>query len=212
MTFSFTMDRGWIEFDRAVDPAKLNKRMILRIGRATLSNALYMRKQVRRGISDEDYEGNAELTMSIKGEDKPLAGVNRGGGGLFGSISHEQIDAFTAFIGIKRGIKTKSGAEMADLAELLHEGFDIDVTDEMRGLFQAVAQAQAGEIKPGDLRGRAAFIYRKAKGRPIYPLEETTSFLFVPPRPFIERPFSNPAILAKIMDTWRRAAQEALKP
>ena len=206
MSFTFTPDKGWKKFEMAINPARVNAAMITAIYKATAVNAAIVAKEMRKFIKKNEYSANATLTQNLKGSSKALFDT----GLLYQSIQPKMLDKFSAFIGILRQTKTADGKGLANIAEKLHDGFEIRVTPKMRGLFAAIANAQKGKLSPDKLTGRAAFLYRKLK-RPVKALKPGTEKMIVPARPFVERVFFDSAIMARVKMNWARAAQAALK-
>jgi len=152
------------------------------------------------------FEANAELTKEIKEASVPLVGgkVATGGINVFQAISSTMLDDYSVFAGVK------FVSEAYDIAETIHGGAVIPVTEKMRTMFRVLWWASEGSIDPADLTGRAAELWRLKPGG-WYPLEDSTKAIVIPPRPFIERAFADPELRREARRNWELAVSAALR-
>lgn len=160
-------------------------------------------RQLIRG-NQAGYDANAALTKTLKGASVPLVGgkVDTGGISLFQAIRANTLDDYTVFAGVK------FVSEKYDIAETLHEGATIPVTDKMRNLFRVLFFASVGRFDPGALTGRAAELWRLRPGG-WKRLNPSTTAIIIPSRPFIERAFADPGMRREVKENWETALQAA---
>lgn len=176
-----------------------SKPIVMRhVGRATGRNALWLLREIRKGIQAGKFDANAPLTEAIKGSGKPL--VDKGE--LFKSIAMHQQSPTVAFVGILKTDKAYN------LGVALHEGFTVDVTKRMRGLFFVLWLASIGAIPAGDLTGRAADLFQKYKS--WKPLGDKTTAIRVKPRRFIADVFNQKGVQKRIVTNWKNALREGM--
>jgi hypothetical protein len=228
---------AWKRLRVMLDPDRFKREAEKNIAKATRLNAMIIQKEIRQRMKKGGgYSANAALTVMIKHSSKPLIGV--GDNELFKAITYEMIDSFSAFIGVKRSATDKDGEPLVDVAEIVHEGATIAVSDAMRGLFQILATATATDAKtftpkrkgmipmksagkyseppatPASARlvGRAKELYDAVKGRGVVkPLKRSTTAIVIPGRPFIKAVFEDPDVKAKIQHNWKMAIESAVR-
>ncbi len=185
----------WKEWLDAIDPAKLQARLHREVRRATLANALLVKREIRKRIqSGKEYAKNSPLTLAGKApRTKPLVH----GGDLFQAITEYLVDDFTAFVGLNR--KTL-GDEAVNIGIVLHEGAVIpkqgDVTQAMRAAVFAKARENR---KGGKFLEQIASSAQPAKKKWV-----------IPPRPFIKRVVEDKKIRAALDANWSAAVGRAL--
>lgn len=194
----------WRKLQTLLVVAQFNRRLRVHMKRATRTNALLLRKEIRANISEAKYAKsrapNAELTRFIKGSSKPLVDKP---GGLFQSITSVVIDPFRAEVGVKKQ------ARGAQAAIIVHEGAQVNVTPKMRGMFAALADASQGRRDPGSLRGRARELFeRRSEGWKA--LKPGTTVIRIPRRPFIEEVVESNDVRKIIAQNWLQGAAGAL--
>ena len=156
---------------------------------------------VRQEIATGNFEPNKPLTVALKGKNEPLKGDGVGAP-LFKAITSQVINDYTVFIGV---LKT-SGSY--NIAVTIHEGKSIKVTDKMRNMFKLL---WLKEHNPGlILTGRAAELWEKMPGG-WKPLKESTEFIVIPPRKFIENVWDKGEIQEIAKKFWNEALEAALK-
>lgn len=219
----------WQKMRALLNPTKFQAALKKNIRRATEINALIILKEIRKRVQEGGYSANAALTVLIKGSSKPLVGT--GDDELFKAVTHEMVNDFSAFIGVLKSARGKSGEPMVDVAAVIHEGMTIKVTDKMRGLFIALADAtrpperkwdkdpatgrftsRTATRKETPLTGRAKEIFDQIKGRgQVKPLKPSTTQIVIPPRPFIKSVFEDPKIQKRIQENWKKAIDSAIR-
>jgi phage gpG-like protein len=107
----------------------MNRLMNKNLSRATKRNALYMRDQIVLTIRNghEDWEELKPATIARKGSSKPL--IHHGD--LMGSITDVEVGYTEFFIGVLRGVTSRDGTEMVNIAAVHEFGSD-DGTIPMR--------------------------------------------------------------------------------
>ena len=201
---------AWDKFKMIMKGAKFDKLLHENVRRANTYLCLYIVKQIRREIQGGGYEKNAELTTLLKGSTKPLVGP--GDAELFKAITKEIVNDFSAFVGVLRSEKSASGEDLVNIAEVVHEGSTITVTEAMRGMFIAMAAASRGDMPESKLEGRALELYNQLKGRgEIYPLKADTTAITIPARPFVRKVFEDPEVMKRVQDTWAHAMKASFQ-
>lgn len=205
----FRLVGDWRKFARAIDPDRLGPALEANLKKATIVNAMYVIAEIRRRIKRRAYERNSALTVLIKRSSAPLVDD----GDMFNAFTYQVINPTTVFVGILRTSRDSSGQNLANVAELLHEGGAVQVTEAMRNMFSLLASVASGERSKGELTGRAADLAARLKDRikQIKPLKESTKALVIPPRPFFRAVFKDPKVLKKVRKTWEKAVQDTLK-
>lgn len=187
--------KGLKRWLKALDAQHFDKVVRKNIRTATALNGKVGEALLRKTIqSGGKLKPNAPLTVAIKQSKKPLVDS----GQLFQSITSQVHDDFTVFIGVLRA------SESFNLVETLHEGREIKVTPEMRGLFFMLWRASNGEIDPSRLTGRAAALWERKPGGWL-PLNADTEAIVIPSRPFIRIAFANTQMIKLARENWKKA-------
>lgn len=160
-------------------------------------------REIRQNIKRGNYAGsrtpNAPLTRAIKRSSLPLADR----GQLFKAITSKPIDWHSVEIGVVKG------DDRANIALIVHEGVQIPVTDKMRRMFQALAEASDGGRSPSTLTGRAAELWARMSGG-WKALRASTDVIRIPPRPFIREVIEHPAIERFVAENLLKTTQRAI--
>lgn len=163
----------WDRLRRALDSNKFTRALRRNVVPAMGQSAQELQSRVRR---PSGLAPNAALTIMVKGRNDPL----RDTGDLLSSVEVKKQGPFRFVIGVS------GNSRSARLAEFLHEGGQIPVTDAMRNMFRLLWLASIGKLDPGKLRGRARELYaRQPTG--WKPLRPTTSVIRIPARPFLRQ-------------------------
>ena len=184
-----------------MDPTTLTPVLQKEMALATRRAGKLAERKARQIIQEGMLPFNADLTEHIKGSDKPLVDT---GTGIFQAITSSVVSDFEVFVGVLRRDR------FYDIAESLHEGVTIKVTDRMRGMFAVLWQASEGRRDPGTLTGRAAELWARRQGGWL-PLNAGTTVIKIPPRPFLEATFSSPELKKQVKREWDRAVDRAIK-
>lgn len=192
----------WERFNRALDPQRFRRLSRKHLRKATERNGLEavatIRRTIRKGGS---FAANAMLTKEIKGSSKPLVDS---GSGLFQAVT-SKIDTDTSvFVGV---LQTDG---FYNIAKAIHDGVVIPVTPKMRQMFKALWWASIGNLDPSELDGRAAELWKRKPGG-WFPLKDSTVAIVLPPRPFVELAFADPALKKKARANWERAMNSAIR-
>lgn len=192
----------WADFRNVVKPARFQKRLEREVGKAGTRNAKIAEKVMRKVIqTGKGLTGNAALTIAIKGEDKPLVDS----AGLFQAITSRRVKWNEHFIGVLRA----SG--VFNVAEIVHDGLIIPVSERMRNLFFIlwIASLRKADGRPGPtLTGRAAELFERFKS--WKPLKPSTRAIKIPARPFGALTVADAALRKRMEREWNRAVERAL--
>lgn len=132
-------------------------------------------------IRSMKFKENAELTLDLKGENKPPLYET---GDLFEAITVKQINQHSAKIYVPTTHKNYQ------IYKAIHNGTRIKVTEKMRSMFEMLAMASNGVISPTKLTGRAKELWKK-KQKGWKSLDQNTKYIVIPPRPFIRKLFNS---------------------
>jgi hypothetical protein len=192
---SLDFDRGWKRFARATDPEKFRRQLRSNVSAANAKIGSFGKKLVRKTIKEGKLAQNKPLTVFIKGSTKPL--IDRSD--LWQAITFKQPSWHTVFIGVLQR------DEAANIAELLHEGGRIRVTENMRAMFRALWMVSEGKMDAGKLKGRAAELWARRPSAGWLPLSDATDFIEIPARPFIREPLDTNEFKATVKKLWEDA-------
>ena len=183
----FTATGAWFAMQRMLDPQRFNDRLEREVAKATVLNGRIAAKKIRDEIKKGAYEENADLTKILKApKTKPLIGKD---GALWAAIGHEVVDSWSTFVGVIKSVKGRSEEELIDIAEVLHDGQTITVTQQMRDFFKMLTIKTGGAVKP---------------------LKPSTEAIVIPARPFLENALKDPQLAKVINDNWQIAVSNAL--
>lgn len=186
MTLTLTGD--WKKLEKLLTVPYFTKTLMRNMEIATKRICLMYRSDVRGSIKGGMYNPNAPMTAEIKGSKKPLVDD----GDLCNSITYEVSATRTAIEGAT-GIKKSAvsdGKKLYNIAQTLHEGVKIPVTQKMRNYFRA-------RVYAGDRGWRI--------------LSPETTAIVIPPRPFFAMPLANVANQKKYKDQWREAIDKTFE-
>jgi len=193
---------GYKEWQAACDPRRFERVLKKHMRRATELNGAVATKALRETIATgRGMAANAALTVFIKGSSKPLVDF----ADLYGSQTFEVVDDYTVWAGV-----LKQDQEGYNLAQALHDGFQAKVTPAMRGMFFYLWKASTGAIKPEQLTGRAAELWARRPGG-WFPLDEGTTVITTPGRPWVSITFGDPSFKAKVMLNWEQALEAVFR-
>ena len=184
MEIKYTGD--WKGFAALLNPVAFTTRLEREVRRATIINARLVVREIRSEIKSGVPPKNAKLTLLLKKGNKTLVGDDAN---LWNSVGHELIDSFTAFVGVIKSGRGKSAEDMVNIAEALHEGATIKVTNKMRGWFIAQSKKTGGAVRP---------------------LKPTTKVIVIPGRPFIRNVIKRVEVVRTINYNWSTAVSNAL--
>lgn len=198
--FTFKKDKNWKKFQKMLDPKQM-KIIDEELRKANRLSGKIIEAKTRDKIKEGKFKANKALTVFIKGDNKPLIGVESGAH-LFGSITSTEVDPKTVFIGILRT------NDFYNIALKIHEGIEIKVTDKMRGLFLALWKASMGELDRSQLSQRAQDLFDYTKGKRWRPLEASTTKIVIPPRPFINKTIDDDEVREIVRKNWVTALRD----
>lgn len=200
MGFTLRKDRGWAQFQKALDGSKFKRILAKHLRRASRLNGKLAEAAVRTAIRRGVFAANAPLTIMIKGSSKPLVDNND----LANAVSSTLVSDTELFVGF-----TKT-SDLYDIALSVHEGVEIRVTPSMRGLFFALWQASIGKLDSAKLTGRAKELWERQPGGWL-PLKDSTNFISIPARRFLEEAMSDEEFKRRVKQNWERAVEAAVK-
>lgn len=201
-TVKFKKNKNWKKYERAIRPSRIKKLVDQNMRLATMLNGKILEQRIRESITKGQYKKNAPLTIAIKGENKPLVGVEPGAQ-LFQAITSIEVKNDLVFVGVLRT------DDVYNIAKTVHEGTKIKVTDKMRGMFAALARASKDKKFASKLFGRAKELYRYMKTG-WKPLKKNTTAIIIPSRPFITRTMDKTP-RKMLQRNWEKALQKAFK-
>jgi hypothetical protein len=208
INFTIKLTGFWNRVDVMMDPRKWERVLDAEMTRSTCINCMYLVREVRQRIRSRRYKVDAPLTAILKGSRNPTPLVDRGD--LFKAITWKKITKGTYLAGILRTSRTPRGESTATLAEHLHEGITIRVTDSMRNLFWHLHQYSIG-YSGMQLTGRALELSTRIKRGQIVPeIGPRVTQIYIPPRPFLAEPFDDPGVRRKLIENWRQGLERAL--
>lgn len=205
----FKLTGDWKKMASALDPKRFQANLENNLGKATTFNGMMVAGEIRKRIKSRRYAKNAALTTLIKKSATPL--INDGD--LFGAVTSKNLDKYSVFVGIMRSATTSDGHSMVNLAELLHNGGSIRVTETMRNMFILLSEVGQGTREASTLEGRTAELAKALGSRikQIKPLKASTKYIVIPPRPFLTSVLKDPVVLKRCERNWQKAAQAAFK-
>jgi hypothetical protein len=200
---------GFKQFGAALDHKRFQANLEANIGKATVMNGMMVASEIRKRIKGRRYAANAPLTVLIKKSSTPLVDD----ADLFGAVTSKNLGKYSVFVGILRSAVSDDGRSMVNLAELLHNGGMIPVTEAMRGMFIILYEVGQGKREASSLEGRTA-VLAKALGsriKHIRPLKPSTKYITIPPRPFITSVLRDPIVHKRCERNWNNAVRAAFK-
>lgn len=203
MSFRFTGD--WKKYGRKLEGPRFRRALDKTLPQSLEKSALQMVKLIRATMTRNKVTKNAVLTIAIKGSTKPLVDY----GDLFAAITHQMVEKNAVFVGVLQQALARDGSSLSNMAKNLHNGIKIPVTPRMRRMFYYLALASQGAIDPGELTGRAKVLFSRYKN--WKPLNEKTTHITIPGRPWISIAFANKAFRDKFKIELENAVIRAIK-
>jgi len=203
------MTGDWKRMAAAVDQKRFQANLEANISKATMFNGMMMQAEIRRRIKSRRYASNSPMTVALKKSSTPLIDD----GDLWGSVTTKNLSAYSVFVGVLASKMASDGKPMVNLANFLHSGGIIPITEHMRNLWIVLSEVGQGKRPMSYLTGRAAEI-AKALGRRlknIKPFKRSTTHIVVKPRPFLSSVLNDSRMLKKCEANWRKAIQAAMK-
>ena len=204
-----TMLGGWRKFRAALEPGRFRRRIEEEVGDATEENALLLRRAIREAIRSNISPSKVALSKALaRGGSKTLVGRT---GALWRSVTHLRLAWNRGFAGVLRRGQKKNGAELFNVAMVLHEGHTIKVTDKMRGLFAALFWARI-KGSPSHLKSkRARELWKSAPGFEWQRLSPSTRAIRIAGRPFVKVAMRSRAIHGQVEKNWNDAVDRAFR-
>lgn len=204
----FKLTGDWRKLGALLNAPRFRDRLERNMLNATKQAGMVVVAEIRRRIRARRYAPNNPFTVLMKRSSGALVDD----GDLFAAVTSVAVNPNTVFVGILRNTVSEDG-NLANLAELLHEGGNVTVTTAMRNLFLVLARVGAGQMKKSKLSGRAAEIAKQLGRRikQIKPLKDSTRTLHIPPRRFLSTVFKDPKVLQKIRRIWEKAVAQTFK-
>ncbi|MDR1977929.1 MAG: phage virion morphogenesis protein [Synergistaceae bacterium] len=176
------MEGDWDKISNILNPARMRAKIEQAGKKVGFAGVAAVKKGIVSGApGGETFEPLQALTVWAKGSSKPLIDH----GDLVGSITHENIDANTVWIGVKKGAKGSKG-NMANIAAVHEFGCTIAVTDKMRRAFAAKFQGIG--------------------------IRRDTQYIHIPARPFLRPTLNDPDFRQTIGEIYLNALKEAFLP
>lgn len=211
---------GWVRMAKVLSPAA--RTTVKLAGNEALGQVAFLaEKLVRQELTNARTEKNADLTIALKGSTKPLVDKGR----LFQAITSKRVAPGVFFVGVlkRRVVEGKSegtSLDIVNIAEAIHDGISIPVTNRMRGLFRALWWATRRHYLRGERMAisklkskRAQYLARRAYrlGNEIFPLKPGTTSIRIPSRPFVRNVFESAAAKAQMRAMFSRKMRAALQ-
>ena len=170
------------------------------IRRGTIKASLFLITRVKESIKARRYTRNSPLTLALTRGDIPLLKEKN----LFDALGFELKNSFESEVGVMKGRKSTGGVasppyDMQKVALLLHEGYTIDVTPEVRAAIFHALRERGGKRAKSALR---AMDQNEGRGK--------TKFR-VKPRKFLSSVFKNPSNQEKVKRIWRDSLETAFQ-
>ncbi len=170
------------------------------IRRGTIKASLFLITKVKEGIKGRRFTPNSPLTLALSRGDIPLLKEKN----LFDALGFALKNSFESEVGVMKGRKTTGGVaspphDMQKVALLLHEGYTIDVTPQVRAAIIHALRERGGRKAKSALR---AFDQNTGQGKAKFRVR---------PRKFLSSVFKNPSNQEKVKRIWREALETAFQ-
>lgn len=156
----------WDRLLTIINPVNFDRRLDKNIRIAHRRVGLDYRKDVRTAIRGKKYAPNKAMTVAIKGSSTPLVD----NADMINAIAIKVDGSDSVEIGIKRSATGSGGKKLWNVAEILHKGVTVTVTERMRNFFKVMFQS--GQ-------------------RGWRPLNPSTTVIRIPGRPFFSEPLAD---------------------
>lgn len=198
MSATIKLTGEWPSLKALLDPRRTRAEVDLEAIKALAKVA---KKIARSALERGGLDANSQLTQILKGRDDPAKDT----GEMMAAI---RVIVLPQFRGVWVGIP--KGHRKSKLAELVHDGATIPVTEAMRAMFRLLWQASEGKIDPQKLTGRAAALW-KVKQSGWLPLKADTEHIVIVERPFMSLAFQDLRGVDAIGDALQAAVHKALR-
>lgn len=193
----------WRKLRSALDPARVRSAMHREIEKANHKIGLAGRAFVVKSIKAQEYAPNSPLTIAMKGSSTPL--FERGD--LIQGITHDVPSWDRVRVGILR--TRTNGAELVNVARILHEGAVIDVRKNPR--VRAAVMAQLAKRLGEKRRGASKKATVDAAAQLAIGGTRPGGHLWIiPGRPFLRKPLTSVAMRSFTRERWAEAVRRAL--
>ena len=181
------LNKEWEKWEKLVNAGRFRQRLALGVKTSMTKACVMLKGKIKRRIKAKDYAKNAPLTVAVKGSSTPLVNDSD----LWRAIAYRTYEGgFKAFVGILRTTKRgANGKDLINVAETLHDGRTIQVTQRMRGYFARMARKHPGVWRP---------------------LSPATNTIKIVARKFIEDPATEFDTVAEIQMLWREGVRYGL--
>lgn len=195
---------AWSELEKAIDPRDFRKRLDRELAKSFQRIGAKFVGVARAAITAEKYAPNSPITVILKGSSKPL--VDRGT--LYQGITYQVgLDARSVRLGV---VRQRSGAEVVDLALILHEGATIDVRRHPQVARKVWAMVGEALRASGALTARRRGAVRRAAELLGGGGGSRGGVWVIPPRRFLAEPLASDEFLGYARQELARAARAAL--
>lgn len=154
MPVRLKLSGAWDAFLNFLNPSRAKRAFQEELRRKVLQQVILLRADVIKYIDTERHGvPNSPLTIMVKKSSRPL--VDKGD--LRQSINAEagvEGDSVVGACGVLRSARGKGGKSLVNVAQALHNGFRIKVTEKVRRAIFAEMRKRAGGKKGGDGRSR----------------------------------------------------------
>ncbi len=196
----------WDKLRTSLNPGLFQTKERAQIRMASHQNGALVRSMIKRSIH-KSWTKNALFTRRIKSSSKTLFDH----GDLHGAITYQVTTWRSVFVGVMKQAKSPSGQSMANIAQVVHDGVTINVTNRMRSMFWYLYMVSSGRMSEAKLTGRAQAIWQRWRGKTVIkPLSAATTTIRIPGRPFMRKVFEKPSVLLAVKRNWEMAVSRAL--
>jgi hypothetical protein len=183
------LEGDWDKIANILNPARMRAKMEQAGKRVGLAGVAAVKKGIVSGApGGNTFRPLSPFTIWMRSSfsTKPLIDH----GDLVGSIIHENPDANTVWIGVKKGSKGSKG-DMVDIAWVHEFGCTIKVTDKMRRAFAARWKSIDGEG---------------------WGIRKETQYIHIPERSFLRATLNDPGFREEVCRIYLKALREAFAP
>lgn len=175
------LEGDWEKLASILDPNRMKKKLNV----TTKQLGFYAASVVKTGIRDgapggKAFIANSALTVERKGSSSPLIDQ----GDLVGSITYDDIDLNTVWVGVKKGSRSKKGNNLVDIAWVHEFGCTIRITSQRR----------------------------KTLGSRGVNLKPNTRYIVIPERSFLRATLNDSAFREEVADRYIEALKELFLP
>lgn len=192
------LNAKWKDLRKMLDRGFFMKELRPRVLEAGIENCKLVEARVKQDLGSPVLGSNKPLTVEMKQRNAP----GRETGELANSVDYRIENWNRHRVGIFRD---SVSPEIMMRAEIVHYGTAISVTEQMRTMFNVLADVADGLKTPDDLWGRARILHDAYPNVNWLPLQANTTYIIIEPREFLKRQFGSRLKLHQYMMNYRKA-------